>query len=205
LTTVLGGTFAGVPTGTPVLTWIDGDQALALSTFLDRGGKPTGTVRSLNVSGPTSGNLMTASTVIWSGTLPWNQSGACHNMNNWPPSISANGKTITCVGIDMPEATQGHLDFETYPLAAGTAGDSKPTVVYRATIPPEKQTGGISAGILWVSPSADTLIIQWVPGGTLNVITAAKSAYFGVISHGKFIPLQIPKSLATETVQDITF
>jgi hypothetical protein len=199
-----GDTFAGVPAGTPALTWIDGDRALALATSSEApSGTTTGTIRRLNVAtGPARGNLMTDATVIWSGNLPWNQSGGCRYVDNWPPPISADGNTVSCVTIVMPHATPGQLNFSTYPLPAGTTAGLKPRLDYRATIPPEKETGGTGAGILWVSPTAGTLIIQWEPGG---IFSATKPAYFGVASHGKFTPLPIPKSFASSLVQDITF
>lgn len=51
LETVVGGTMATVPVGTPALTWIDGDQALAFATSYDKSNTVTGTVRRLNVAG----------------------------------------------------------------------------------------------------------------------------------------------------------
>jgi hypothetical protein len=195
---VLPTTMADVPIGTPALTWIDGDQALALATSHETATKTsatmTGTLRRLNIAGPASGNLMTDSTVIWSGTLPWNQSGGCLFEEDWPPLISADGNTVSCVTIVMPFATPGQLNFSTYPLPTGTAAGLKPRLDYQATIPPEKQTGGVEADLMWASPSADTLIVQWIPGGTLS---RANKMYVGVVSHGKFTPLQIPESAAT--------
>ena len=141
--TALPDTMANVQIGTPALTWIDGDQAVALATSHETLTKTsatmTGTVRRLNVAGPASGNLMTDSTVIWSGTLPWNQSGGCLNENNWPPLVSADGNTVSCMTWVMPYATPGHVDFDTYPLVAGLQS----TLDYRGTILPEKQTFGL--------------------------------------------------------------
>ena len=63
LSTAVDVTFMGVPPGTPDLTWIDGDQALALATsFQAAKTQPeasktvTGMVRRLNVAGPANGN-----------------------------------------------------------------------------------------------------------------------------------------------------
>jgi hypothetical protein len=194
LATVLSASLAGVPTGTPALTWIDGDRALALATSHEVSNTITGTVRRLNVTGPGDGNLLANSTVIWSGTLSWDETGECYSANGWPPQISADGRAISCVTFTMPYATDGHLYFGTAPLTAGTPANVKPTVDYRATMPPEKKTGGINVGIVWISPSAGTLIVQWIPGGTLS---PGHHMYFGVVSHGKFIPLRVPASLAT--------
>jgi hypothetical protein len=200
--TVLTGSLAGVPSGTPALTWIDGDQALAVATSRETSGTVTGTLRRLNVAGAPSGSLPSDSTVLWSGTLPWSQAGGCLNMGNWPPLVSGDGNTVSCVTIVMPEATPGQLNFDTYPLPAGTAAGLKPELDYQATIPPEKKTGGVDTGILWVGPSAGTLIVEWVPGGNL---APPKGAYFGVISGGTFTPLRISKSFAASGTSSITF
>jgi hypothetical protein len=199
--TALPDTIANVPMGTPALTWIDGDQAVTLATSHETVTKTsatmTGTVRRLNVAGPARGNLVTDSTVMWSGTLPWNQSGGCLNENNWPPLVSADGNTVSCVTIVMTDAAPGHVDFDTYPLVAGR----QPTLDYRGTILPEKQTGGFDGGVLWVSPSADTLIVDWGGPG----LKPSTGAHFGVISHGKFTPLPLQANRAALLAMDITF
>jgi hypothetical protein len=186
--TVVGGTMATVPVGTPSLTWIDNDRAVAFATSYDTAGTVLGTIRRLDVSGPSSGNLMTDSTVIWSGTLAWNQSKGCFQVDDWPPLISADGNSISCLTWDMPATTPGHVDFDTYPLVTGR----KPTLNYRATIPPENESSGLSASVLWVSPSADTLIVTWGGPG----LRPAAGSQFGVVSHGKFTPLPLQPNRA---------
>lgn len=121
---------------------------------------------------------------MWSGTLPWNQSKGCFSVDNWPPMLSEDGTAISCLTWDMPATTPGHVDFDTYPLVPVR----QPTLNYRATILPEDKTGGLSASVLWVSPSADKLIVTWGGPG----LKPATGSHFGVISHGKFIllPLQ---------------
>jgi hypothetical protein len=196
---IISSTLADVPAGTPALTWIDGDKALAVATAVSpRAGVDIGTVRRLNVAGPPSGNLMTDSTVVRSATLPWNQSGGCFFEDDWPPLISADGKTLSCVTYVAPSATPGQLNFDTYPLTPGLKG----TLDYRVVIPPESRPGGSSFNILYVSPSAGTLIVNWGNGGDLS---PPKKGYFGVISHGKFTPLPIPASMASSLIADITF
>ena len=98
---------ATVPVGTPSLTWIDNDRAVAFATSYDTSDTVLGTIRRLDVSGPASGNLMADSTVIWSGTVPWNQSKGCFQVDDWPPLISADGNTISCLTWDMPVKTPG--------------------------------------------------------------------------------------------------
>jgi hypothetical protein len=156
-------------------------------------------VRRLNVAGPPSGNLMTDSTVIRSATLPWDQSGGCFFEDDWPPLISADGKTLSCATYVMPDnTTPGQLNFSTYPLTPGLKG----TLDFRIAIPPESHTGGISFNILYVSPSAGTLIVNWVNGGGLS---SPQKVFFGVISHGTFTRLPIPASMASSLIGDITF
>ena len=195
--TVVGGTMATVPVGTPSLTWIDNDRAVAFATSYDTSNTVLGTIRRLDVSGPASGNLMADSTVIWSGTVPWNQSRGCFQVDDWPPLISADGNSISCLTWDMPANTPGHVDFDTYPLVTG----GQPTLNYRATILPENKTGGLNASVLWVSPSADTLIVTWGGPG----LKPATGSHFGVISHGKFTPLPLQANRAALLSMDITF
>jgi hypothetical protein len=211
LMTVAGASMAGVPFGTSPLTWVDGDRGLTLATSHDVSDAVTGTVRRLNLAGtgtvrrlklagPTAASLVANSTVVWSGTLTWND--GCFSVDAWPPQLSADGSALTCLQIEMPESTPGHVDFGTVQLAPGTSTSVAPTVVYRAPIPPEKQTGGIDSDVLWVSSSARTLIVELVPGGNLS---PPRSADFGVVSQGKFTALRMPTSLASSSTAQIAF
>lgn len=206
LMTVVGSSMAGVPAGTPALTWIDGDRALALATSFDKSNKVTGTVRRLNVSGPASGSLMADSAVIWSGALSWGGPATCFTPGNWPPLISADGDAITCTTFTTTAGGADRIGFITQPLAAGVTAASPARLDYQVTWPPRLVSRlinpGGDAGVLWVSPSAGTLIVKSVPGGNLS---PPKDAYFGVVSDGKYTPLRIPESLAASNVQDITF
>ncbi len=195
--TVVAEMMATVPVGTPSLTWIDNDRAVAFATSYDTANTVLGTVRRLDVSGPASGNLMADSTVIWSGTVPWNQSRGCFQVDGWPPLISADGTTISCLTWDMPATTPGHVDFDTYPLMTGRP----PTLNYRATIAPGNKTGGLNASVLWVSPSADTLIVAWGGPG----LKPAAGSHFGVISHGKFTALPLEPNRAALLGPGIAF
>lgn len=165
-------------------------------------------MRTLNVAAPANGNLMTDSTVIWSGTLPWGQTSGCFSPDEWPPQLSADGTTITCVALASLANAVDRVRFLAEPLTAAPTAASQASVDYQVTWPPQKlKNGKLSnpggdADILWVSPSAGTLIVESVPGGNLSPPTAA---YFGVVSHGKYTPLQMSKSLAGSTVMAITF
>jgi hypothetical protein len=195
--TVVGDTLATVPAGTPSVTWIDNDRAIAFATSYDTDNTVLGTVRRLDVSGPASGNLMVDSTVIWSGAVPWNQSRGCFQADGWPPLISADGNSISCLTWDMSATTPGHVNFDTDPLGPGR----QPTLNYRATILPENETGGLNASVLWVSPSADTLIVTWGGPG----LKPGNGSHFGVVSHGKFTPLPLQPNRAALLGSGIAF
>ena len=197
-------TFSGVPGGPQDLTWIDGGRGLALATSYQAsktvvGGSKTMTamVRRLNVAGPANGNLLTDSTVLWSGTLDLSGGSGCFGAGGWPPQLSGDGSTVTCVTGNGAER-----NFVSERLAAGTTASTKPTVVYQVKA---KQVGvgdWLETNFLWVSPSADTFIVQWVSGG--SEFSLPSNAGSGVVSHGKFTPLRIPKSISLSAV-DITF
>ena len=207
LFTASPGTFYGIPGGTPDLTWVDGDRAVTLATAYQEsktvvGGDTTMTakVRRLSMAGPASGDLIKNSTVIWSGTL-WSKTvtsqAGC--LGDWPPAISADASTITCViGYDSGQ----RQSFVTEPLTAGTTASTKPTVVYQATASQVGVGGWLQTNFLWASPSADTFIVQWVYGG--RGFSLPDNASSGVLSHGRFTPLRIPKSVTLSAV-DITF
>jgi hypothetical protein len=194
---VLTSTFATVPTGPSALTWIDGDRAVALATSYDKDNTVTAMIRRLDMAGPANASLLTEGTVMWSGTLPWNQSKGCFSVDNWPPVLSADGTAISCLTWDMPATTPGHVDFDTDPLAPGR----QPVLNYRATILPENKTGGLNASVVWASPSADTLIVAWGGPG----LKPATDSHFGVVSHGKFTPLPLQPNRAALLGPGIAF
>ena len=202
LSTAVSVTFSGIPMGTPDLTWIDGDQSIALATSYQaaktQGGASqtvTGMVRRLNLAGPANGNLIADSAVLWSGTL--SGAGGCLGAG-WPPQLSADGRTLTCV----TGYGSGSLSFDTEPLAAGTTASTRPTVAYQVKAKQVETDGWLETDFLWVSPSADEFIVQWVSGGTDLVLPDNAAA--GVVSLGKYTPLRIPKSITLSAV-DITF
>jgi hypothetical protein len=164
----------------------------------------TGTVRELNVAGPTSGNLMADSTVIWSGKLTPNGQYGCFAVQYWPPLISADTRTVSCTNYEETP-TSREVNFDVDPLPAGTAAGIKPRFDYQVTMPlPTKptilRTVG-NDGVLWVSPSGDTLIGAWSFGSSSP--DDASAQHVGVISDGKFTPLRIPASLVAS--MDIAF
>jgi hypothetical protein len=175
LFTASPGTFYGIPGGTPDLTWVDGDQAVTLATAYQE---------SKTVAG--GDTTMTAKVRRLSMAGP--ASGDL-----------IKNSTVTCViGYDSGQ----RQSFVTEPLTAGTTASTKPTVVYQATASQVGVGGWLQTDFLWASPSADTFIVQWVYGG--RGFSLPDNASSGVLSHGKFTPLRIPKSIAL-LATDITF
>ena len=164
----------------PALTWIDGDRALALATL----GTPTSlntihgarqTVRRLNVPARAGSDLVADGTVQWE--VPDGADNTCGYRFNWPPVISADGKTFTC--------TTG-ASFVTYPLTAGPKGAGQGRVDLSLG------SGYLVHTVLWTSASGDTTIAEW---GAASSIAGQPNrdggVQIGVISHGTSTPLRI--------------
>ena len=164
----------------PALTWIDGDRALALATL----GTPTSlntiygarqTVRRLNVPARAGSDLVADGTVQWE--VPDGADNTCGYRFNWPPVISADGKTFTC--------TTG-ASFVTYPLTAGPKGAGQGRVDLSLG------SGYLVHTVLWTSASGDTTIAEW--GAASSIAGQPKrdgGVQIGVISHGTSTPLRI--------------
>ncbi|MGH3298564.1 MAG: hypothetical protein ACRDP7_42915 [Trebonia sp.] len=180
----------------PTLTWIDGDRALALTTL----GQPTRsgtitvdrqTVRRLSVSGPASGDLIADSEVLRDVEVGGHETPAasCGDLFDWPPLVSADGKTFTCSSLGA---------FFSYPLTAGTTAvghqDKIDHPVTQATVK------GISvSGLLWTSPSGDALVGEWGASDNSIIPTVGHGLQIGVISHGRFTPLRFPTGFTPVT------
>ncbi len=182
---------AAVPAGTPGLTWIDQDRALAVITTSASG--KAGAVRRLNVSGPAGGSLLADSTVLWSGQPSTIYQGLGSTLSAWPPQVTADGESIIGVSYTSPGAKPGRANFGTLPLAAGSAARHRLRLVYTTTLPPFKNgSGGFSLVVLWASPPGDTMIVSVVINGANG---SPQSARFMVVSHGQATPLAIPLSM----------
>jgi hypothetical protein len=172
----------------PALTWIDGDRALALATLsalaplaapipsspIDVARQ---TVRRLDVNGPAGSGLVADGAVQWE--VPANgAAGTCGFYLNWPPVISADGKTFSCVTNDG--------SFVTYPLTAGAKGAGPGRVDLSVG------KGKVVNTVLWTSTSGDTIIAEWGESAGLPVQSNGKGIEIGVISHGTSTPLRFP-------------
>jgi len=184
----------------PTLTWIDGDRALALATLgaATKSGKNNyvagQTVRSLKVDGARNGDLIADSTVLRNVLAggAFGDSDACGYQLQWPPVISADGKTFTCT-------TGG--SFVTYPLAPGTAGSGPGRV--------DLTTGNndFVNTVLWTSSSGDTLIAEWgvTDDGTVHPNGKGNFVQIEVISHGTSTALRFPPGFETVWGGDIAW
>lgn len=175
----------------PALTWIDGDRALALATIgtpthtptptssrtpSDTGYVERQTVRRLDVDGPAGRDLIADGTVQWE--VPGGGASTCGYDLNWPPVISADGKTLTCVTDDSA--------FVTYPLTAGAMRAGQGRVDFSA------EKGEIVNTVLWTSASGDTIIAEWEATAGPPVESNGRGLEVAVISHGKTTPLRFP-------------
>jgi hypothetical protein len=152
----------------PLLTWIDSDRAITFTTIspASPAGTATGykeTVRRLSVGGPSSGDLMADSQVIWSASTGSNSADPpCEGL---PPLVSADGKAISCstFGLPAPSTATGTVSFtlifSTYHLAAGTA-TGLGTIAYQ--LAERGPDVGVSLStVQWSSPNGATLIGEW--------------------------------------------
>jgi hypothetical protein len=169
----------------PALTWIDGDRALALATIgtpasartpSDTGYVERQTVRTLDVVGPAGRDLIADSTVQWE--VPGGAANTCGYYLNWPPVISADGKTFTCV------TDEG--SFVTYPLAPGAKGAGAGRVDLSIG------KGDVVNTVLWTSTPGDTIIAEWGVSAGLPVRSDGKGIEISVISQGTATPLRFP-------------
>lgn len=156
----------------PLLTWIDGDRAITFTTISQAplsgpAARYKETVRRLSVGGPSSGDLMADSRVIWSASTASNsEDPPCEGL---PPLVSADGNAISCFTFSLPSnptatgADSWTLTFRTYHLSARTTAAGLGTIVYQVTEPVPVSGVSLSAA-QWTSPDGATLIGEWATG-----------------------------------------
>ena len=211
-----------------LLTWIDGDRAIAFSGYdLARG---TVSVRRLSFPMQSGhGDLITDSQLIWSTSM-------LSRPSCWlsPPVVSADGKTIACAAYSLKQpsagdAAQWTFSWHAYRASAQAPAAGKYTIAYQVTRSAQG-TPVMSSNILWVSPSASTLIGEWtaaplpvVPASSSTSSSSGKSGgstasmvlvgpvptgayvHIGVISHGTFTPLRLPPGLLAQDAGTIAW
>jgi hypothetical protein len=183
-----------------LLTWIDGDRAVA---FLDGATARAESVRRLNVGGPPGADdLFAGSQLIWSA--PPDSALPCGII---PPMVSADGHTIACVTASA-EHFQLTIAWRGYQASALAPAAGKYTTAYQLTRQvPGKTT--FFAGTLWISPSGSALVGYWAidpsPFSTTRPSSSGSasatprlgdvSTGIGVMSHGTFTPLRLPQHI----------
>jgi hypothetical protein len=210
-----------------LLTWIDGDRAIAFSARDEATG--TQSVRRLNVSGLTSaglgdGDLIADSQLIWSTPV----SASTADCRFAPPLVSADGQAITCVTTDIRHPSAGHsqwtVTWRVYHASAQAPASGPYTIAYQVT----RQEPGNSEGtvaVVWVSPSGSALIGEWaiapfpqatpspVSDGNGSSVSAklplggvpSGATHVGVMSHGTFTPLPLPPGIVSLPPQAIAW
>jgi hypothetical protein len=186
--------------GTPSLTWLDGDQVLAVGTLSGappsehpfRGFGYTDTVRELTVAGPARGDLLAVSKVVWNERTweyPTTLLESCTGQRGGAQLISADGTRLGCFAVTGP-GTDPNLTFLTYPLTTGATVADQASVDYQVLYMAKK---GISTQqALWISPSGDALIGEWTTYASGTLEDAANGLHIGVMSNGKYTPLRFP-------------
>ena len=184
------------------LTWIDGDKAIAVNTasatapsksknpFLGFGSKNI--VRELNVTGPSSGDLLADSKVVWdvqTWEYPVTLLQACTGGRGGNQFISADGTTFGCAAVTGP-GTDPNLSFLTYPLTTGPTVAKQARIDYQVTQMAKK--GVSTQQALWVSPSGDTIVGAWTTYAAGTLEDAPNGLHIGAMSNGKFTPLRFP-------------
>jgi hypothetical protein len=170
----------------------------------------TDTVRELNVAGPSSGDLLADSKVVWNvrtGASPQTLLQSCTaEVKEIGPKahfISADGTTFGCTAVTGP-GTDPNLSFLTYPLTTGTTVAGKARIDYQVTQMAKKAVSTQQA--LWISPSGDAIVGAWTIYAKGTLEDAPNGLHIGVMSNGKFTPLRFPPGFDREaSVASITW
>jgi hypothetical protein len=164
------------------LSWFDGDQAIAFSANTMPPNKMT--VRRLNVGGAhVEGNLIADSQLIFSAPT---------STNPMLPLVSADGQIVAYATYDLAHKRLT-VNWHGYRVSAQTPAASKDTIAYQVTNSPQRNvTVLFDSAVQWVSPSGSAVIGAWFadPGSPIR-----GRAYFGVMSHGTFTPLRLPRQV----------
>jgi hypothetical protein len=112
------------------------------------------------------------------------------------PLVSADGQTVAYATYDFTHKRL-RVNWHGYRLSAQTPAASKDTIAYQVTGSPQGTLAVLSNSTQWVSPSGSAVIGAWVasPGSPIQ-----DSAYFGVMSHGTFTPLRLPRELSEQII-----
>ncbi len=206
-----------------LLTWINGDKAIAFSARELPAG--TASVRRLSLGGPPGdGDLIADSQLIWS-TPP---SASARDCLFTIPLVSADGQAVTCAELDLRHQQAGRWIFtwHVYRASVQDPAAAKYTIAYQVTRQ-EPGPAEFTIGALWVSPSGSAVIGDWgiaplplataSPGTSGGASGSSASAtlqlgnvfpaviHIGVMSHGTFTPLRLPLGILSLHPQAIAW
>jgi hypothetical protein len=171
--------------GVTPLYWVDGDRALAFPAVAGTQGKiARQTERLLDVTA-SGGDLIADSRVIWTEPPATQATGAGCSLET-SLLVTSDGKTVVCPDVSFVVLSgTGNNTHErvtvrwlAYSVPAATV-----RTLYQATVKTPDAVGASSA-VLWASPSADTVIVDWSVARNTE-----PPGQLGVVSHGKFTPL----------------
>lgn len=210
-----GPDWSGAAMELPTMTWIDGDRTLVLATpdltHLSSASTIAQTLRELNVAGPTNGDLLADSKVVWVGPIvkypadlvqsPAEVLQECTESPGSDLVISGNGKTFSCTGQSPSDGyTQS---FRTYPITLSTTAAEQGQDDYQVT---QAEAQGLDTPmVLWSSPSGAAIIAGWNTYAKGTLTDEVGGLHIGVISHGKFTPLRFPKGFTLTGSADIAW
>ena len=178
------------------LNWVDADRAVAFSTYQFTRKTKTSltfsvTARTIDVTAG-DGDLISGSRAVTSGcdTVPVART----------PSLTANGRTLLCVGVVSPgSGIQSGLYGPTVALTWSARPASAPAelrTLYKVSVRVrEMPASDFEAGVAWADASGSAMIVYW---GTSYAV-ASPRVHFGVVSQGRFVPLPTPAAGLTET------
>jgi hypothetical protein len=174
----------GMAGATP-LYWVDGDRALAFPAVA---GTPVinarQTERLLDVTAP-GGDLIADSRVIWTAPAAGQAAGSGCSQEDWLIVIP-DAKTVVCGAVSfvtLGGSGNNTRERVTFRWLAYSAQTRRIHTLYQVTVETPAPEGA-SIAVLWASPSADTVIVDW--GVAKNTEPPGQ---LGVVSHGKFTPL----------------
>ena len=201
-----------------LLTWINGDKAIAFSAR-----DPTGTVsvRRLSLSGaPGDGDLITGSQLIWSSPAGATASDCRFDM----PLVSADGQAVACASINVRSQPTAPVTYtwHVYRASAQDPAAAKYTIAYHVTLQ-EQTPFETTVDAFWISPSGSAVIGDWAitplhtttasPGTSVSSASATLRlgsvfpgpVHVGVMSHGTFTPLRLPVGILSLHPQAIAW
>lgn len=164
---------------TYAMTWIQGDRAIAFIGVVNGGST---VLRRLEVAAKGS-DIVKDSRVIWSS-----KDTSCAGGSS--TTISADGKTVTCVTSSYRLVGKREADWTkrwlVYSIAAPTAA---PRVAYQVSSV-DVEPGRPGADPPWVSASGVVMLVEWGTAPPKGPDT--NTIHFGMVSNGTFTPLKAP-------------